>query len=88
MFFCFFKSAIVINRLDKNKLNIIMTIEKYYNNGDIASKSHHIGHVVKEIDNQIVVFGKKKKLDVLSSEIQIMKKWIKRPNKFCIDISK
>ena len=46
-----------------------MTIEKYYNNGDIASKSHHIGHAVKEIDNQIVVFGKKKKLDVLSSEI-------------------
>ncbi len=50
----------VIDMPDKNKINIIMTIGKYYRNGEMAWESHHIGHGIKKIDNQIVCKQKKK----------------------------
>ena len=37
-----------------------MTIEKYFNQGVTGLDSPHIGHVVKETDHNLEVFGEKK----------------------------
>ncbi len=49
-----------------------MTTGKYFNRAVMALDSPHIGHVVRETDDKIVVFGvvKKERYDIPLSEIQ------------------
>jgi sporulation protein YlmC with PRC-barrel domain len=48
-----------------------MTSGKYFNKGVMALDSPHIGHVVRETDDKIVVFGDgKERYDIPKSEIQ------------------
>jgi sporulation protein YlmC with PRC-barrel domain len=48
-----------------------MTIGKYFNRGVMALDTPHIGHVVKETDNQVVVFGERnERFDIPISEIR------------------
>jgi sporulation protein YlmC with PRC-barrel domain len=48
-----------------------MVFGKYFNRGVMALDSPHIGHVVKETDKQIVVFGERnERFDIPVSEIQ------------------
>jgi sporulation protein YlmC with PRC-barrel domain len=48
-----------------------MTSGKYFNKGVMALDSPHIGHVVRETDDKIVVFGDgKERYDIPTSEIQ------------------
>ena len=49
----------------------IMTTGKYFNRAVMALDSPHIGHVVRETDDKIVVFGGgKERYDIPLSEIQ------------------
>ena len=48
-----------------------MTTGKYFNRAVMALDSPHIGHVVRETDDKIVVFGGgKERYDIPLSEIQ------------------
>ena len=48
-----------------------MSIGKYFNRGVMALDSPHIGHVVKETDHNLVVFGgKNERFDIPISEIK------------------
>jgi hypothetical protein len=49
----------------------IMTTGKYFNRAVMALDAPHIGHVVRETDDKIVVFGGgKERYDIPVSEIQ------------------
>jgi hypothetical protein len=43
----------------KNTKNKTLTSGKYFNRGVMALDSPYIGHVVRETDDKIVVFGEK-----------------------------
>ena len=48
-----------------------MTSGKYFNRGVMALDSPYIGHVVRETDDKIVIFGEKNdRYDIPKSEIQ------------------
>ena len=48
-----------------------MTSGKYFNRGVMALDSPYIGHVVRETDDKVVIFGQKNdRYDIPKSEIQ------------------
>ena len=58
-------------RFNLNMLYKTVTSGKYFNKGVMALDSPHIGHVVRETDDKIVVFGDgKERYDIPLSEIQ------------------
>jgi hypothetical protein len=58
-------------RFNLNMLFKTVTSGKYFNKGVMALDSPHIGHVGRETDDKIVVFGDgKERYDIPLSEIQ------------------
>jgi sporulation protein YlmC with PRC-barrel domain len=48
-----------------------MRSSKFFNKNVVASDAYHIGHVVRETDDKIVVFGEgDERYDILKSEVQ------------------